>query len=340
MLHVSGAVARLLVPALFLTALGASAAFARSSPLDGSIRVVNNRHAGIVVSVDGVELQHVPGKQERVLRAIPHGVRYVTYHSRRESPRVVELAVPRKGQALLRVGPRRGRAEIVNRSKVALSIEIDGQHLATLSPGRRHETRPLTFGEHRLVARPTTGWASGGRPLRQTFTVKPGAGLQRVRIDRYLAGLTVHNPTNHRAAVILDGERVRKLAPGERVTLGQLVPGKHSLALRQRGRVLAEATFELRPGASKRWSPEVTRRTGSIQVTNTTRFAMRVKLDGHRLGRIEAGATRVFGNIPTGGHSLTARSGKHGHRFERHVVVRDRGVERLALGRPARAAAR
>ncbi|MGM0578661.1 MAG: hypothetical protein ACQEXJ_23250 [Myxococcota bacterium] len=225
------------------------------SPLDGRLRVDNDRHTPVRITVDEDLSLRVPARSSRTLKRVPNGVRVVRIAGRGGTPVVEHVTVPVKGRARLQVAPRHGAAVLRNRSGVAMAVTVDGERVGRVADGERLRIRRLAPGPHRLVATPTAAWARGGTPLEQTFRVRPGERA-RVKLRPWVASLRVHSPFPGRVALFVDGVRRADLHHRDRAAVvRRLTPGRHRVSLRGHGRILAEATVRVAPGERETWRP-------------------------------------------------------------------------------------
>ncbi len=237
-----------------LVLLGAPAASAHS-PLDGRIKLVNERDTAISVTVDGDRKLEVPARTTLVVKRIPNGRRYLVARGPGAEAQAFELDVPVKGKARLVLAPIRGSATIDNRTDVPMRISLNGDELGRLRPGESLEAARLKPGEHRLVARPAAKWAKGGATLERRFEVRAGRE-SKIRLDRYLATLRIDNPFTKDVVLFVDGERIGRIESHGTLMLARRVPRAQRVSLRGKGRILAEITLRPKPGQTLAWAPE------------------------------------------------------------------------------------
>lgn len=316
--------------------LFSSFAHARS-PLDGRLRIVNERMAPVKISIDGERSTRLAPGERRVFRDVPNGVRlvevYDTRARRRSSDRdTARVAVPINGVGVYRVEARFGQAKVINDSGVRMRLMVDGRELGVAAPGQAMESWPLRPGQYTVVARPAGRHQRHGHPISRVVNVRPGHAAP-VRFGAWHGQVTVTNPFDFRAGLFVDGERIDRLAPGESRVLARQVPGAHRMQLKRRGRLLADTTVRVAPGQRAAWTP-VNRRLGDLQVRNVTGHRVRVTVDGRDMGRLGAGESRTFTDLSAGLHTVAfSRRGRVIE--ERRVRIRAYDVAEVVAARSA-----
>lgn len=308
-----------------------------ASPLDGRIRIVNERMAPVKVSIDGERFTRLAPGERRVFRDVPNGVRLLEVHDGRTQRRSTDMdrarvSVPIKGVAVYRVEARFGQAKVINDSGVRMRMKLNGRDLGVAGPGQVMESWPLPPGRHTVVAQPAGRHHRHGHPMTRTVQVRRG-DMAQVRFGAWHGQVTVTNPFDFRVRLIVDGERIDRLQPGESRVLARQVPGSHRLQLKRRGRMLADTTLRVAPGQRAVWTP-VNRRLGDLQVSNVTGHRVRVMIDGRDMGRLRAGESRTYTDLDAGLHTVSfARRGRVIE--ERRVRIRAYDVAEVVAARPA-----
>ena len=303
--------------------LSAGAALA-ASPLDGRISLRNDRHRPVQVTIDGEETVRLAAGQTRTLHHIPNGVRFLEVRGRQGRVTTHQLTVPVRGTARFEVEAMRGDAAVKNDSGVRMRVQIDGRPLGIVSPGQRVLAEALRPGPHKVVATPVG--RGSAYPIVRQVNVQAGE-RSRVRLGEWHASVVVRNPLDRRARLFLDGRRVDKVRPGGVEHIPHVAPGRHTVELRSRGRVLARAVVTLSPGER-----EVVRPLSlepELQVRNDRRRSVEVVIDGRHMGRVAAGERRTFDGLRPGTHRVTivdarGRSTQHRVRLsqgEREVLA-------------------
>ncbi len=235
--------------ALLCTAASAQA----RSPLDGSLKIRNDRATPIGIAIDGRDHGRLAPGQKRVFRDVPNGVRLVAISCRIAGHESQQITIPVRGVGKLKVRALQGTAEVRNPNRVAMRVELNGKRIGTVSPRGRLSTAALRPGHYSLEARPVG--RHRGPALKTSFRVQAGKETP-VRLGEWFASLQVRNRSDRGARLYIDGKRVERLHGGESARLKDLAPGRHRVELRRRhGRVVASAELRLRPGQAAEWSP-------------------------------------------------------------------------------------
>jgi hypothetical protein len=310
---------RKLISALTLLSVASlgGQALAGHSPLDGQLRVDNQRSEGGRLFVDGDFKGFVPAGSSRRIENVPNGVRLVEFKVRNLPVTTRRVSVEIQRTAGLTLKAILGSARIVNDSGIAMKIKLDGVKLGRLNPNSVREIPGLKPGKHRLVVRParrltssnghiTTVAASsskGGRMVK-TFDIRGGRETS-VAIGEYLSKISVRNPFTRPAILKIDGQRIGKLAAFETRMIDGIVPGKRALELTGRRRSLISERIAIQAGTITSWRPTPAR-SGSLTLRNQWGVAVKIKLDKAVIGVLQPGETRTFRHVSAGKHLVTS----------------------------------
>lgn len=316
--------------ALLATLFVAGQAHARG-PLTGTLKVENNRHRPVGIFVDGQRIGRVGPKETGIFRGVLNGVRVVGFRSGRHDQMAYEnVSIPPNSTGFLRVRPVRGAALFKNNSGVDLRLELNGQNIGVVRAGERMETGRLNVGPHRVVATVLHPDARGKhRHITRDFHVGPGE-REKVRFGKWMGRITVTNTFHRKARVLIDGERVARLRPGQSATF-DVAPGRHEVALAKRGRILASDRVRVGSGKHRDVRLAVVW-TGDLKITNHFRRPLTISIDGRVLGTIAGGDTQVF-RVDAGKHRVVGEL-PWGKRFSRDVRVHEGRVDHVAFKRP------
>lgn len=306
-------------------------AVALASGLDGSVMVDNGRHLPLNVRIDGSPPRFVAAGERALFPDVPNGVRLVEFTSPGVASQVERVQVDTGREALVRVVALTGSARFRNHSAVTLSLAVDGQPAGLLAPGASLDSGPLVAGRHVITTRPAGFHGQHGAmtgAVQDAFEVAAGRETL-VAVGPRAASLEVSNPFPRPVALLIDGQRVGALRGGASVRLDDQTPGRHQVVLMSHGRALAQSVVTLRPGEFERWRPVVAL-TGTLRVVNTTHRALKVRLDGARLGKLQPGETRVLRDVAAGLHEVELRGG--GLKLRRTVDVRPYAEAVVASG--------
>jgi len=312
---------------LFLSALlWSGSAFAAPTALDGRIKVNNQRHVPSDVTIDGERIGRVSAGSSRVFENIPNGVRMVSLSSLSGFGRKAQLNVPVRGTAVIKLAPLTGKALIRNRSDVSLRIFVAGQNLGVLKKGQSVKTPSMVYGRYKIIAKPVSGWASGGIAMVKNIDIKVGEST-RVSLGKWSASVKVTNDTAFGVVLFMNGTRVSRLKRGDTILVDNQLPGRHTLSIRKKGGVVASTQLEVAPGSTGVWAPRhVAVRPafapgpkagaagkwapigkGKLTVKNRASQPLAVTLGGKKLGKLAPGQKRTFNNIPAGSYKLVGR---------------------------------
>ena len=315
--------------AAFLFLIGlvwSGSAFAAPTSLDGRIKVNNQRHVPSDVTIDGERMGRVPAGSSRIFENIPNGVRMVSLSSLTGFGRKAQLNVPVRGTAAIKLAPLTGKALIRNRSDVSLRIFVAGQNLGILKKGQSVKTPAMVYGRYKVIAKPVSGWASGGIAMVKNIDIKVGEST-RVSLGKWSASVKVTNDTAFGVVLFMNGTRVSRLKRGDTILVDNQLPGRHTLSIRKKGGVVASTQLEVAPGSTGVWAPRhvVVRPAfapgprvgaankwapigkGKLTVKNRASQPLTLTLGGKKLGKLTPGQKRTFNNIPAGSYKLTGR---------------------------------
>lgn len=294
-------------------------------PLTGSLEITNERHRPVEVFLDGTFALELPALSTRILPDVANGVRLVTYGNRRDfQTDRVEIRIDRK--VALRIAPLRGQVTVRNTSGLPMRITLDEFDLGVVAPDREVTSQPLPAGTYVVTATPRE---RAGRPQIQDVLVQPGE-TSVVALRPLFASLRVDNPYPHAVNVYVDGSRETRLERLASLVIPDLVPGRVTVEMRQRGERLAGDTLELMAGTESRWAPrplalgtlEVYNPTGSVVTVSLGRGAdFMLRPREHKAMTVEAGQVQV---------QLTTRDGKS---IVHDVRVRADQTERFEVPR-------
>ena len=309
---VSTVIRHLISIGLMLWATSAVAA----SPLDGRLKIKNERFRAVSVSIDGQRVGRVEGGLSRIFRNIPNGIRLVKIESRRGGSVEHQVSVPVRGKARLRIKARRGRASVHNHSELRMRVIVDGRYATTLAPGTSHELRPLARGRHTVTVYPAKSTLSKIGRIDDTFFMRPGRHHE-IKIGPVLGQIKVINPFGQRVKLVLDGRRVKRLAPGESHVLSKLIPGMHTVEFKRRGRILATTALRVERGEVARWTPVFVPR-GDLRVSNRGRRSVKIAGRGISAQWLGAGETVTIPSLREGSYIVSVTN--HRGRTRSHSV--------------------
>ena len=298
--------------------------------LDGEIRVHNDRINTVSIEIDGRRVGRVHAGKSRVFRNIPNGVRLVNVVGKYAEPQERRVTVPIASTAQLKVTAIHGRASIKNNSRVSLKLLVDGRHETILAPGAMHRTSRMRTGTHRIEAYPIASSSRGSVSMKKTFIVRPGQ-TARVELGRFMADVRVSNPYDRRVRVWVDGDRKLRLGPYETATVTGLLPGRHTIEMKKRGRVLNRMELKLNHGQVARWSP-LARYRGRVSVANNAQHSISVTVGGHVMQQVAPGESAMFEGLVPGEHRVLIVR-RRGRIEERVVGVAEHQVARVSVGR-------
>ncbi len=173
------------------------------------------------------------------------------------------------------VQPSGGELTLRNRSGTQLTIEVDGQVVATLSPGESAPA-PLAAGQHTVEA---LYWQHGrDRKLsEQTVALRPGAHevVQFSPADHAL--VRIDNALGKTARVAINGQDMGSVAAGKSRVVSAPV-GIATIVLRIGGRVAMSTRLDIDRYADN--TVRAAARTGSLALSNPLPIAVRLVSGG------------------------------------------------------------
>lgn len=294
-----------------------------SGPIVGSIEISNERDRPVAIYIDGRFALEVGARRTEVISAVPNGIRLVSYagagHGEGLRWQTDRVEVRENRRAALRIAPLRGRVAIFNGARTEMRVSIDGTELGRVMPGREIMSPPIRAGRHQLTAHPI-GW-DRTPPQVQEIVIAPGE-VTRAEVRAMAATLVISNPFRRRTAAFVDGRHVADLDRLESQRITGLRPGRVSVELRHRRRVLASEVTELVAGRETYFAPQLLR-SGALELNNGTQEPVRITLveqpGGARLPqhmadgfRLDPGAARVVDDIEAGALvvQVTTRDGR------------------------------
>ena len=151
--------------------------------------------------------------------------------------------------------------------------------------------------------------------------------------------IKVVNPFSRRAKLLVNGQRVIRLKPGESHLVNRVIPGHHTLQLRRRGRILATKRLHIERGEVARWTPEVFRR-GDLRVSNTGRRSVRISGIGIASRWVGAGETVMIPQLREGDYRVKVTNYRGQTRSQRVRIFAHEESDIRIGGRRARVSTR
>jgi hypothetical protein len=142
----------------------------------------------------------------------------------------------------------------------------------------------------------------------------------------------VHNPNDFGVQVIVSGAARGSVGPRGTLVVSDVPAGRAHVAVRAPGGATVDANLRVLPGGTARWEPALF--TGAIQVRNNNPYAMRVFIDGRKVGKLHGHESRTYAGLAPGSHVVELR-GKHGVRVAHTMVVRAADVATWAFAAPS-----
>jgi len=274
------------------------------------LRVANGAPSPADVFVDGYLLAVAPPHRVRALTNLPPGPTDVVVAARDGSARLsrrvvlepgrdvlVELVVSQPTAPAVPVSGV-GALEIVNPHASSFSVMLDGEALGTVFEKTSRRFDDQVAGTHVVLVTDASGLV-----LARLDVIVEAAQLTRVELAVPTGDLILTNGLDEDLAVTIDGHAVGSVAPGKPLRLPDLLAGRVDVEAtglktfrRHRVQVVLHAD-EIRE-VSLAGAP------GTVQVKNSTRDEIELRLDGALTTTVPAGHTTQLDGVTPGVHHL------------------------------------
>lgn len=211
-----------------------------------------------------------------------------------------------------------GTLAVHNDSPVRWAIDLDGQRLGAVGPGETTLLAGVPVGNHRVVARTH----APGIP-NQVVRARVGPG-ERVAIHLQVpyGALKVRNHQGVAVHLHVDGVEVATLPPGGQMTVPNLLPGRHDVAMVGPFGTITRDVVMVRAGGKAKWRPAPM--VGTVRVTNGSAVGVQVRVGGVSMGKLAPGETMHVAGVPDGMTRIELRS-PHGLTASHTLAVRPGG---------------
>ena len=287
------------------------------SPLDGSIKVVNQRGAPVYVSIDSERVGTVAPRTSKRFDNIPNGRRIVSFKSRRSRAETRPIDVPISGNVSFTINRRTRQVTLTNPNPEDMWLSVNGKRQRMIR-AQRSTSMKMSFGKHTLAIRPVG--SSSSKPIMRQIHVRRSSNVM-IQLPRYFAALTISSDHFGGAKIFVDGKRRGRLHRNGNVTLTAIEPGAHRIELKKHRSTVASIQLQFAAGQSHHWSPRP-QGMAKLKVVNPRDRALQFRINGRRPVTVAAYGYTFVRNLPFGEHEITWR-GPRGRERSQSIFVNE-----------------